>query len=76
MDVVRHQIAQSLVDHTLRRDARQTSKTIRDHQDLKMSAACLGSGVTFVEGALVDDRDMLCLKTVAESVLDRLHSSR
>lgn len=41
-----------------------------------MSAARLGSGVTFVEGALVDDRDMLCLKTVAESVLDRLHSSR
>lgn len=76
MDVVSHQISQRLIDNPLGCDPCQPTKPIRDHKNLEVSASALGAGMAFVEGALVDDFDMLRLQLVAEDVLDRARPSR
>jgi len=66
-----HQIREGLVDSSLSGDSRQSAESFGDHDDMKMSAA-LRTEVVFVEGALVEDLDVLRLQLLAEGPLDCL----
>jgi hypothetical protein len=70
MDVAIHQLAEGLVHETLRSDPRQTAKPIRYHEQLKVSATGLPASVIFVEGALINDRDVPCVQLFGENVFD------